>query len=317
MIERNVIPIVFAVDAKFEGSMAVALESLALNASQHTFYQVTVITEKNTELLRLIKKDLETRHSNLKINICCISLHNDISKRFWTNSGISRAAYFRLFIEDVLSDIGKCIYLDSDVIILSDLSKLFQVDLNDNIIGAVKNAGMEKEYKINKKYKEYIDNVLCIPVHNFYFNSGVLLIDLNKWKEFGVKEKAIKELLQIEYLFAHDQDLLNKVLVNRSYQLDCSWNYQWTWMVSEDKDINLDDANIIHYVTGIKPWTYDTSDISPKEYSDSPSLLPWIVKLKYCSDIWWKYAKGTICYEKLATDYLRKKKSIREFLRHL
>ncbi|WP_084448338.1 glycosyltransferase [Desulfovibrio inopinatus] len=57
----------------------------------------------------------------------------------------------------------------------------------------------------------------------------------------------METLFQVEYLFAHDQDLLNKVLKGHVSALDCSWNYQWTWMLTETGDLNIQDINILHY----------------------------------------------------------------------
>jgi lipopolysaccharide biosynthesis glycosyltransferase len=137
------------------------------------------------------------------------------------------------------------LYLDSDTIVLTDLSELAEADLDSSVIAAVEDRYVKS-------------NPIGQPADS-YFNSGVLLIDKYRWEQARVSERFVEALSREGHLVNYpDQDLLNFVLSGSIHRLDRKWN----WMVGEDvKDFRTADvhsvinhASILHFVGPTKPW---------------------------------------------------------------
>ena len=124
--------------------------------------------------------------------------------------------FYRFFIPQVLSpDIERAIYLDSDTIINLDISDLWRVNLDYKPLGAVAEIGIESD-PLGAKEKKYLikNNVVA---HEDYFNSGVLLFNLNYWrnnKDFIMKGfRFVASRPEMTYI---DQDILN-YLFSKNY----------------------------------------------------------------------------------------------------
>ena len=93
---------------------------------------------------------------------------------------ISVATYFRLFIENYLpEEVGSIIYLDPDVICLTDPAEKIRYEI----------AKLTKSEKIISARTEHKRGEKRIDVDSLYFNAGVMLIDLNKWRKQSIQEK--------------------------------------------------------------------------------------------------------------------------------
>lgn len=128
---------------------------------------------------------------------------------------ISMSAYARLFAADLLSkDIDRVLYLDCDMIINHDLSELWEYDLSDYCIGAVQD-------QVSTKVKEAVGMNPNSP----YFNSGMLLVDLKKWRELDVCSKAMDFIKQHKgRVTHHDQGVLNALFCNKWKRLPLKYN---------------------------------------------------------------------------------------------
>ena len=176
--------------------------------------------------------------------------------------------YFRLNLDTLLpSDIDRVLYLDSDVIVQQDLSPLLDYDMKGNVVGAV------RDY-----YQTDMGDCLPIPCEQLgipfdtpYFNAGVLLIDVKKWREQDTTQKVIDTLLKFRRHIHHaDQDGLNLVVYNNKCLLDNVYNVHsyfgkenhWKLtdfrnQVMKDNDYLENNAKLIHFI-GPKPWTKKT-----------------------------------------------------------
>lgn len=178
---------------------------------------------------------------------------------------LSLAAYYRLFIAELLPEqIEKAIYLDCDLIVEGDLEQLWKIELEDkNYILAVQDllVGCVSSPEGLLNYQE-----LGIAANSKYFNSGVLAIDLKKWRDDKITAKAIEYLKQNkDYIRFHDQDVLNALLVDRWGELDSRWNLtsftinkypSWENSPFSEETYNklFHEPYIIHYATALKPW---------------------------------------------------------------
>jgi lipopolysaccharide biosynthesis glycosyltransferase len=179
------------------------------------------------------------------------------------NRYISFSCYYRLLIPELLhKDFKKVIYLDCDLVVRGDLEQLWQIDLEENYVLAAQDMWI-RSVSSPRGLLNYQE--LGIPPDSKYFNSGVLVINLEKWRINKISTKAMQYLKQnLKYIRYHDQDVLNALLVSRWGELDPRWNCQHTirgclsWRespFSEEVYNNLiHDPYIIHYVTELKPW---------------------------------------------------------------
>lgn len=185
---------------------------------------------------------------------------------------ISIATYFRLFIPDILpQQIEKVIYLDCDLIIKGDLNQIWQLDLEDNYVLAVQDSWMPfaKDGLLN--YQQ-----LGIEPSAKYFNAGVLVINIKKWRTDKIFARAIEYLdLNRDCTRFADQDVLNILFSSKWGELHPRWNvtartYEYSsWQetpYSEDvyNNLILEMPHIIHFISGEKPW--NCQDVPLKEH---------------------------------------------------
>ena len=131
-------------------------------------------------------------------------------------------AYLRLFAPfAVEQSCKKIIYMDVDMLMYDDISNLYNIDLGENIIGAVQDYQfvVSSPYAI-KNYKE-----LGIPAEAKYFNSGLLVINPQKWIEEDIANKVIKCMVDNKGYYDYpDQYGFNVVLYKQWHEIDLLWN---------------------------------------------------------------------------------------------
>ncbi len=133
--------------------------------------------------------------------------------------------YLRLFIPYFIpQEIEKVLYLDVDMIVQKDISTLFDLNISDYPIAAVLDPRIitfDNSWGGILNYKE-----LNLPAKAKYFNTGLLLIDLHKWRDLNLTEKII-DCINANKKFANypDQYGLNIVLANMWFELDSLWNH--------------------------------------------------------------------------------------------
>jgi lipopolysaccharide biosynthesis glycosyltransferase len=171
------------------------------------------------------------------------------------NTWLSKATFARIFLADILPvEVERVIYLDSDTLVLSDLSDLYYLDVGSCPLAACI-APQCKRVEDSRSRDALIECGLSGELP--YFNAGVLLLNLNQWREMALVEKItnlVKEKGAI-LMFA-DQDALN-ITFSRSvewFELDPHWNVATSSFSSEDSLAMSQTSQpwIIHY-TGPKP----------------------------------------------------------------
>ncbi|MBU1372305.1 MAG: glycosyltransferase family 8 protein [Bacteroidetes bacterium] len=183
------------------------------------------------------------------------------------NSTFPPAASLRLFAPHVLNDeVKKLIYLDVDMIVENDVSELWKTDLKGYTIGAVTDAckTVDCEWAGIPNYKE-----LGIPSKAKYFNSGLLVINVDKWKSEKVQQRVFDVMkVNTKHLFFPDQYGLNVVFSEKWIELDPLWN----WFAHNYHP----EPKIIHF-TQIKPIfkSYKSEEKFKKIFFKYLELTPW------------------------------------------
>ena len=182
---------------------------------------------------------------------------------FYTSGHISKAAYFRLAIPRILpASVKKVIYFDVDLLVLGDIQELWNLDMKNQPVAAVADYGIMASDRMMKQKKE----VIGITENACYFNSGVMVIDVESWRKNNYSETVI-DIASKENFPHHDQDALNKVFINNWMELPLKWNVippvfnlLWKILFKSRFRTNAIKAKkqpaIFHYAGRYKPWEF-------------------------------------------------------------
>lgn len=268
------IPVVFATDENYLFYTVVAITSMAENAGDRTFYQIYVLVSASLGKGHRLLADLQEKYDN--IEICLLQVREDEFQNVHINSvHVTKATFYRLSLCELLS-VDKCLYLDSDVIVTTDLQELYLTRMGDNYIAGVRDLWIDlmKEEKREERRRK-----IGIPSLEQYVNAGVLLFNLEQIRKDGLAEQFRTHM---KNNYPHeDQDILNVCCYGRIMRLPAKWNLFTLFMGRldelEQNGIHRDTIcymnerkGIIHYAT--------------------PYIRPWESERFLCNDIWWKYA---------------------------
>ncbi|MBV8913622.1 MAG: glycosyltransferase family 8 protein [Acetobacteraceae bacterium] len=181
---------------------------------------------------------------------------------FPTTDKLSTEMYIRFWAHELLPGRSRVIYLDSDIIAIGGVDELWHTDLGGKALAAVP-----------------IPNSIRIEQHGLppgsqYFNSGVLLMDLDAWRARGYCARCLEFIRNHpDRAFDPDQDALNLVLIGDWLALPYKWNVInpfYRPSISLDLKMSkeeiagvLADARFVHFNSSHKPWVY--LDNHPKQ----------------------------------------------------
>ena len=164
------------------------------------------------------------------------------------------ATYNRFLIASLIDD-DKVIYLDGDIIVRKDLSEMWETNLDGYACGVIEDQRGDDIFVHNR-------NKIGTP----YFNAGVLLINLDYWRQHDVGKTMIQYLKDhTDTCLFPDQDAANKTLGGKVVYLDFKYNFQEDWFQPQNEwQIHFskwdriladrEDPAIVHYCRGLKPW---------------------------------------------------------------
>ncbi len=252
---KNVIPIFFAIDDGYIPFLAVAIKSLIENASKEYEYIIKVLhTNVKEKNVRKIKK-FETENVNIEF----VNLSYYIKKvqdKLYTRDYYTNTTYFRMFLPELYPQYDKVLYLDSDIVVLGDISQLYNTEIGTNLVA----AAPDDIIQYNKVFQEYAEKVVGVVKYQNYFNAGILLMNLDQLRKFNFQDKFLYLLGTVKFSVAQDQDYLNRLCKGRVTLI----NNQWDIMPVINRKINKEDIKIIHYNFAYKPWRFE--DVQYKEY---------------------------------------------------
>lgn len=244
------IPVFFTIDNSYAPYLAVALNSAIKNANPDRKYKAIILheglTQENIDKIKAFetdnfKIDIQTMQANFE------SLDDRMSNRLRCDY-FTLTIYFRLFIPAMFPQYDKGIYIDSDVVLTSDIAKLFDTDIGDNFIGACNDLSIADIPPLVK----YTENAVGVKKEE-YINSGVLLMNLKKMRDCNFEGHFLNLLNTYHFdCIAPDQDYINAMCNGNIFYLDPSWD-----AMPNDQQPPLEHTNLIHYNLFSKPWCYD------------------------------------------------------------
>ena len=135
--------------------------------------------------------------------------------KFRDKRPLSKAAYYRLLLSTILSDLDKVLYLDVDTVILKNIKPLFDIDVENYALAAVKDVQpCIGPHRLS----------LSLPYNKDYFCSAVMLINLRYWRNNNIEPLLLAFAKKDRYIYCHDQDVLNYAFKDSWFQLSPVWN---------------------------------------------------------------------------------------------
>ena len=174
------------------------------------------------------------------------SIKNKVALRDYYSVSI----YFRLFIPTLFPEYDKAIYLDSDIVLNRDIADMFNVEIGNNYLGAV----LDETVFTNKDFIYYVNEALDVSEKQ-YFNSGVLIMNLKKFRDNDIENDFYNWVNSYNFgTVAPDQDYLNCISKNKVKYLELGWNKMPLGQNLPDEKLYL-----IHYNMFFKPWKYENT----------------------------------------------------------
>lgn len=262
--------ILYVTDDKGVMFLGVSLESLLENNLSHKDINIFVIddgiTEKNKRLLDEEAERFQRKITYIKKPEIKILMGVEPDSRKWPDN-----IFCRLFLPTIFKDyknIERIIYLDTDTIVTEDLSGLWNEDISGYPCGAVLEC-------MSNLHKECIGLKMRDP----YLNSGMLLIDINQWRELSLEEKCKDfgktHLSSLEY---PDEGIINGVLQGKFKVLHPKYNnttlknafsyselkvYRKSAVMYSEEEYEeaVENPTIIHFTNSFmvdRPWIKDS-----------------------------------------------------------
>jgi lipopolysaccharide biosynthesis glycosyltransferase len=236
--------VVYACDNNFVPLLAASIKSLEIN-SAGSIIDIYIIDDgiNSVNRQRLIESVIS---KNISLKFYLVKdVVGKITIPYFNNAALPVTTFFRLFVHTFIpANTDRVLYLDSDMIVLGNIAELWEIDLGNNIIGAVQDPGIKTlGCSWGGGVRNYAE--LGYQSEDKYLNAGLLLINMKKWNEFDVCTKALDAAVKYQkYIVYGDQYCLNVVLANRWLPLDPEWNH----LVDNESP----GAKLLHYI-GNKP----------------------------------------------------------------
>ncbi|EKT61303.1 glycosyltransferase family 8 protein [Providencia sneebia] len=261
------IDIAYCADNNYVEYLSVSLISVLLNNLKNdVFFHVFLfnVSEENLKKLQQIDANIFFYHIN-----------EEVMKKYdkeITIKHLNMSIYMRLLVPRMLhGKVDNLLYLDIDTLCFTDLSGINNIDISNAICAVSSDTKHSRENKNSKR--------LGLK-NNFYFNSGVMYININNWLAFNTEDKINDYISKNwESLIYPDQDALNKIIEDHLVIIDRSWNYLYTWMDFDEREnyfyFESSTPKIMHFTGGRKPWYKEHKGLSQNLFVFYKHFTPW------------------------------------------
>lgn len=192
---------------------------------------------------------------------------------------MSVTTYDKLMVARYLpARIGKAVWLDGDLVVMGDLARLWDEDLADRHALAVPDPFVPS---VSSRFGVTGHQDLDLRADASYFNAGVMVIDVSRWRADDVAGQALAYLRRYrERVFFWDQEALNAVLAGRWRELDERWNRSVSVdRLARDRGASGEGAGrnpwILHFSGSLKPWAYPSRSAYHSLYYRYLDMTAW------------------------------------------
>lgn len=287
MYDPAIAHIVYASDDGFAEILGVSLVSLFENSGDMKEIRAYVLDSGISEHNREKIEEVCIRYQRpLPVWLKARNITEELGMRVAADRG-SLSQFARLFVaSDLPADLERVLYLDCDIIFCQSVSLLWNMDMHGKTIAALNDA-------FSRQYRANID----LEPEDVMFNSGVMLIDLNRWKRQKVEKRLLKFIAMKQGRIQQgDQGALNAVLSHDVYCFHPKFNsvtifYDFTYhelyvyrkpagkyyTEAEIKEAT-EHPVIIHFTTSFlsrRPWVKDCHHRYCELWRSYKAESPW------------------------------------------
>lgn len=280
--------VLYQSDNNYAAFMGVSICSLLENNKDANIINVYIIDdsispENKTKLVDMVQS--YSRNITFLTGDIIFQKQDIVEAFSYTGMRKNTHSYLKMFIDELLPDLnGRVIYIDCDTAVVGSLSGLLSIDMNGNTIGMVMDSLVTKSRE-----------VIGIPENECYYNSGVILIDLQQWRHNQCSKRILNHIKNIRTYGTVDQDVLNVELKNEIYTLPIEYNLQpvhlehpyerYTkvykhkeqYYSKEEIEQAVRNPKIIHYLRyiGESPWHEGNVHPGTKYFDEYLQMSPW------------------------------------------
>lgn len=234
-------------------SLVVHILAADLSGNSSSLFESLRRADVEVDIRRVSLEKLRGLHNTHKMGICMAT----------------PAALLKFAIADIFAEQDRMLYLDGDMLFRGDLSDLYNTDLGDNVIAAVRDLGAC-----------WWQHAYVKKVHT-YINTGVMLMDLVKMRNEGIAQKLLETKRSLVDSMFMDQDVFNVVMDGRVKILPLIYNASMPQMIWSYRRGSYDfemlnkyygsdyynfaeihkAAVVIHFSSKYKPWKYSNAPL--------------------------------------------------------
>ena len=277
--------------------LSVTLESIRQNCNSDNSYEIMILTTDMTPRNQNIITKMFITDNNISIHFINVNQYVE-QINFYTWAHFTKFTYYRLCIPYILENLDKIIYMDSDVVVNTDLYNLYNIDVESAYICATRDTHVVGT--VNPKcpyYDSYYENELGIQEPINYIQAGVMLMNLSRIRTDFPDFELLKIASENKFRWL-DQDLINKYFQGNIKYIDNYWNL----MIFNDPEHICE-----YYLEGDIHLDYFTS-------RDNPGIIHYVGRGMPCFNPWgdmfwyyWKYARSTPYYELILSTMIDQK----------
>jgi lipopolysaccharide biosynthesis glycosyltransferase len=269
---KGSIPTLFCINTAYAQHAAVCIISLLENNPESHFEIVVVSTEPLGAAQEKLDRTVRA-YDNCTLKVMQLGASSGMTLPVRALH-YTVDTYTRLWVADFFPDhVDRVLYLDSDMVVVGNIGELWNSDLGDSaVLGAVTIPGSTRCAAYG------------IPERFGYFQSGVLLINLKRWRSdriFDVLQDYVAH--NAEKIVDADQDVLNACLYDRRLPLPSIWNviapfyfdFHPLGIPNSELQAVRRNARIIHFNGPSKPWSYLSRHPRRMDYWKYLMLTEW------------------------------------------
>lgn len=275
--------IVYSTDQNYVKHCAASIVSLFENNIEEKELDLIIIVN---QVLEESKEKIKKISYKYKRNIIFINI-DELCEKFTKNNTFPLSAFARLFLENI-QGIDKILYIDCDTIIKGKLNDLWNINIDNYYLAGVEDT-----------IQPYAKRVLGLSKNDKYLNSGILLINLKKWRENNIKKDFLAYMEKYNWNVPHnDQGVLNGVCKDKILYISPKYNMMPELLIMNNKQLKKlykmkeyysdeileyakKDIRIIHYLTKFfnRPWYNPCTHPLKEEYMKYLSKTGFGIKL--------------------------------------
>lgn len=243
--------IALCTDQKFAIPCLVCIISILENNKEDSIHIYVLEDGLNEKTKAKFRKLSDLYHCPIEL----LQIDKTLFDGLVVNSRYPISIYYRYLLSKMMTNEQKVLYLDSDVIVMNSLRPLYELDITDKPVAAVLDQNCDDTLILNR-----------VRTKNTYWNSGVLLLNLDYWRKHDVFKRLFEFIaMNPEKCVYPDQDAMNILFDGNTTYAPIEFNVQEGWFHSLEKlhfsymrwqevERAKNAPMILHFCSDKKPW---------------------------------------------------------------